>query len=66
MTKFYYINLKYITLYHTYRLLYFKGHIKITCIHSTINIEKNKIVRKIITFYYINLEIMVHYITLTD
>ena len=28
----------YTTLYHTYRLLYFKEHIKMTSIHSTINV----------------------------
>ena len=32
----------YITLYHTYRLLYCKGHIQITSDHSNVNVETKK------------------------
>ena len=30
----------YITLYHTYTLLYYKGHIQMKSNHTTINVEK--------------------------
>ena len=32
----------YTTLYHTYQLLYGKGHIKVNRSHSIINMEENK------------------------
>ena len=54
MTTLYYINLEIILLYHTYRLLYFKGPIKIISIYSIINVEKknNNVVKNDNTVLY--------------
>ena len=53
------------TLYYIYQVLYFKGHMKMTSIHSIVNVKKkNNVVNKMTTLYYINLDIILHYITL--
>ena len=57
----------YTTLYHTYVLLYCKGHIQITSNHSNINVKTDKIkVNKMTILNSIHLEIIPHYMTLTD
>ena len=58
----------YTTLYHTYRLLHCKRHIQLTSNHSNINVEinKNHKVNKMTTLSLIHLQIILHYITLTD
>ena len=55
-------------LYHTYWLLYCKGHIQITSYDSNVNVEteKNNRVNKKTTLNSIHLEIILHYITLTN
>ena len=35
------------TLYHTYPLLYYKGHIQITYNHTNIKVDKNNTVNKV-------------------
>ena len=55
----------YTTLYHTYPLLYCKGHIQIKSNHSNVNVKENNRVNKMTTLNSIHLEITLHYITLT-
>ena len=42
MAKLHLIHLEYVTIYHTYPLLYYKGHIQITSNGSNINVETIK------------------------
>ena len=42
MTTFNSIHINYTTLYHTYRLLYSKGHIKVTRNNTHVNVEAEK------------------------
>ena len=54
-------------MYHTYRLLYCKGHIQMISNNSTINMEtKNDTVNKIRKLHLIQLEFTLQYITLTS
>ena len=57
----------YITVYHTYPLLYCKGHMQIMGNDSTINVEtkKNNRVNKVIKLHFIHLEFILQYMTLT-
>ena len=56
----------YITIYHTYQLLYCKGHIQMMSNDSTINVErKNNRVNKITKLHLIHLELTLQYITFT-
>ena len=57
----------YNTIYHTYLLLYCKGHIQMTCNDSTINVEtKSDRVNKITKLHLIHLEFTLQHITLTN
>ena len=57
----------YITLYHTWFLLYCKWHNQMTSSHSIINMEtKSNLVNKWKHWIEIHLEFLLHYITLTD
>ena len=57
----------YTTIYHTYQLLYFKGHIQLISNHSNVNVEreKNNIVNKMTSLNSTHLVITLQYITLT-
>ena len=56
----------YITIYHTYRLLYCKEHIQMMSNDSTINVEtKNNRINKMTKLYSIHIELTLKYITLT-
>ena len=57
----------YTTLYHTYQLLYCKGDVQITSAHSIINMERKAIdLLKLKHWIDIQLEFILHYITLTN
>ena len=57
----------YTTLYHTYKLLYCKRHIQKTSIcNVNVEKEKNNKLYKMTTLNSIQLEIILHYITLTN
>ena len=58
----------YTKIYYTYQLLYCKTHIQITSNHSNENVETkiDNRVNKMTTFNSIHLEIILHYITLTN
>ena len=56
----------YITIYHTYQVLYCKGHIQMTSNKSIINVEtKNNRINKMTKRHSIYLEFTLLYITLT-
>ena len=58
MTTLNTIHVYYTALYHTYQLLYCKGHIQITSNHSNVNVEtKNNRVNKMITLNTIHLKL---------
>ena len=58
----------YTILYHTYKLLHRKRHIQLTSNHSNVNVKinKNNRVNKMIILNSIHLQIILHYITLTN
>ena len=58
----------YTTLHHTYKLLYCNRHILLTSYYSIVNVEinKNNRVNKMIILNSIHLQIILHYITLTN
>ena len=57
----------YITICHTYLLLYCKGHIQMVSNDRTINVEtKNNRVNKMAKLHLIHLEFTLQYITLTS
>ena len=53
----------YITIYHTYRLLYFKGQIQMMSNDSIINVETKTIVNKMTKLHLIHLEFTLLYKT---
>ena len=54
-------------IYHTYLLLYCKGHIQMMSIDSTINVEtKNNRVNEMTKLHLIQLKFTLLYITLTN
>ena len=67
-TKLHLNTLKiYITMYHTYFLLYCKGHIQMMSNDRTINVEtKNNRVNKMTKLHFIRIEQILQYVTLTS